>query len=290
MSVSARFTKFLSNISLTDDQKTKGAERRQAVVRVLNGAYWGSASNIANSTYVGSWGKLTRIRPPRDVDVLFDLPKATYDRFQQRNGNRQSQLLQEVKNHLLGAFANTAIRGDGPVVLVPFAAYNVELIPAFLLTGGGHWICMTDGGGHYKKADYKAEADAITNAAWSGNTRDLVRMMKCWQGYCGVPLKSFYIEMLAVEFLNGWEHRSKSETYYDWMVRDFLKHIIGRAGGYVYGPGTGEVMSLGAGWKSRAETAYARAVKACDYEAASNGGSAGDEWQKIFGADIPKYP
>jgi len=290
MSVSTRFTKFLSNISLTDDQKIKGTERRQAVVAVLNKAYWGSVSKTANSIYVGSWAKLTRIRPPRDVDALFDLPKSVYDRFQQRTGNRQSQLLQEVKSHLAGAFANTAIRGDGPVVLVPFSAYNVELIPAFPLNGGGHWVCMTDAGGHYKKADYAAEADAITKAAWGGNTRDLVRMMKCWQSYCAVALKSFHIELLAVEFLNAWQYHGNSATYYDWMVRDFLKHIIGRSGGYVYAPGTNEIMSLGAGWKSRAETAYARAVKACDFESASNWGSAGDEWQKIFGTDIPKYP
>ena len=290
MSVSARFTKFLNNISLSDDQKTKGAERRQAVVGALNKAYWATASSTANSIYVGSWGKQTTIRPPRDVDVLFNLPKTVYDRFELRLGNKQSQLLQEVKNHLVGAFPNTGIRGDGPVVLVPFAAYNVELIPAFSLNGGGHWVCMTDGGGHYKKADYAAEADAITKATWGGNTRDLVRMMKCWQSYCGVPLKSFHIELLSIEFLNNWQYHGNSVTYYDWLVRDFLNYLVGRANGYVYAPGTNEMMSLGSGWKSRAETAHGRASKACDYEAASNWPAAGDEWQKIFGTDIPKYP
>lgn len=35
MSVSARFTTFLKNISLTDEQLTKGRERRESVVEVL---------------------------------------------------------------------------------------------------------------------------------------------------------------------------------------------------------------------------------------------------------------
>jgi hypothetical protein len=292
MSVSARFTSFLSNLKLTDDQKAKGGERREAVVRAMNSQYWGVSNGTANSLYVGSWAKQTRIRPPRDVDVLFNLPNAVYERFQGRTGNRQSQLLQEVKLILLKSFPNTAIRGDGPVVVVPFSAYNVELVPAFPLTGGGHWVCMTDNGGHYKKADYAAEVNAISasNANSANNTRDLVRMMKRWQAECSVPLKSFHIELLVIDFINQWGYRGKGAVYYDWMVRDFLHYIIGRAEGYVFAPGTMEVMALGSSWKSRAETAYARALKACGYEAASDWGNAGDEWQKIFGIDIPKWP
>src|SRR4051812_10391936 len=79
---------------------------------------------------VGSWGKFTRIRPPRDVDVVFKLPSSVFERFEQRSGNKQSQLLQEVKGHLQRSFTTTSIKGDGPVVLVPFTAFNVEVIPA----------------------------------------------------------------------------------------------------------------------------------------------------------------
>jgi len=290
MSVSDRFTTFLSNISLTVDQKTRGAERKDAVVKALNAHYWGSTSNTANSTYVGSWGKFTRMRPPRDVDVLFTLPASVYNRFQLRSGNKQSQLLQEVKNVLSNTFDRTAIRGDGPVVIVPFTAYSVEVIPAFSATAGGHLVCFTDGGGHYERADYAAEAASIKNSNdTTKNTRDLVRMMKRWQGYCSVPIKSFYLELLAVEFLGSWAHRGKSATWYDYMVRDFLEFMIGKADGYLFAPGTYALLALGSGWKSKAESALARAKKACDYEP-SYAGLAGDEWQKIFGTDIPRNP
>lgn len=276
---------------MTDDQKTKGAERREAAVRTLNLNYYGSSSGTANSLYVGSWAKLTRIRPPRDVDVLFRLPQSVYDRFQLRSGNRQSQLLQEVKGVIAKSYPNTAVQGDGPVVIVPFAAYNVELISAFALPSGGYSVCMTDAGGHYETADYAAEATAIANSDTnsSGNTRALVRMMKRWQAYCSVPLKSFQIELVAIDFVSQWAYRGQTSTYYDWMVRDFLEYLVGKADTYVFAPGTHELIWLGSAWKSRAEGALARARKACDYETLAKRADAGDEWQKIFATDIPKH-
>ena len=54
--------------------------------------------------------------------------------FRSETGNKQSQLLQEIKGALEKSFPNTAIKGDGPVVKIPFTSYNVELVPAFELT------------------------------------------------------------------------------------------------------------------------------------------------------------
>jgi hypothetical protein len=290
VTVGQRFDRFLNNINLTDDQVANGKSRRQAVTKTLNAKYWNSTSNTANSHYVGSWAKLTRVRPPRDVDILFELPKSVYDRFQLRTGNKQSQLLQEVRTTLAAAYPNTAIRGDGPIVLVPFASFNVEVIPAFSLNTGGHWVCMTDGGGHYKTAKYSAEVDLIatSSSASANNTRPIIRMMKVWQRVCSVPLKSFHIELVAVSFLSQWQYREKSSTWYDWMVRDFLQYLVNRVNGSVYAPGTSEIMSLGSAWESKAKTALERAKKACTYEANSDALNAGDEWQKIFGTDMPR--
>lgn len=292
MSVTKRFERFLSNITLSSTQIQDGEAMRRNVVGVLNKAYWSISSETSNSLFVGSWGKQTRMRPPRDVDVLFEMPWHVYHRFDKHSGNKQSQLLQEVRGHLLAAFPNTKIKGDGPVVIAPFSAYAVELIPAFPYSDGKYCICMTDNGGRYKTADYKAEIAHI--ASWdahsNGNLRDLVRMMKCWQWYCSVPLKSFHLELVAVDFMSQWRHRGQSKLYYDLMVRDFLAYLVGRANTYVYAPGTGEQMFLWNNWKSKAESASARAVNACAYEAINKPDEAGDEWQKIFGTDIPKYP
>ena len=89
MGVSERFTTFLSNIRLTDAQNTDGATKRESACSTLNWKYYSSSSGTSNSFCLGSWGKLTRIRPPRDVDVLFKLPNAVYERFQGKTGDMQ---------------------------------------------------------------------------------------------------------------------------------------------------------------------------------------------------------
>jgi len=110
-------------------------------------------------------------------------------------------------------------------------------------------------------------------------------MIKCWQGECSVPLKSFWIELLVVRFLAQWEHAGKTSVYYDWMVRDFFYFLVNQAFGSVYAPGTGEAMYIGDAWKSRAESARDRAARACGYESQSSS-LAGPEWRKIFGTYI----
>ena len=52
-------------------------------------------------------------------------------------------------------------------------------------------------------------------------------------------------------------------------------------------PAEPETLPLGDDWKSRAQTAYDRAAKAVKYESDNMPYSAGSEWQKIFGTDIP---
>ena len=186
-------------------------------------------------------------------------------------------------------FTTTSIKGDGPVVKVPFTSYNVELIPVFSLTNGQYWVCMTDSGGYYKSADYDAESKLVkaSNDSTKNNTRRLIRMMKRWQAYCSVPIMSFWIELVVIDFLDGWAHSEESSVYYDWMIRDFLTHLEGKANSTVYAPGTYEAMDLGDAWLSKARMARQRAEKACDHEA-DYPVIAGEEWQKIFGTDIPK--
>lgn len=290
MTTGQRFDLFLDNLKLTDAQKDDGATKRASVVGCLNWHYRSVTSGTTNSRYVGSWGKETRIRPPRDVDVLYTLPDEVYYRFEARTGNKQSQLLQEVKTVLLRQFPRTDIRGSGPVVLVGFGSYNVELVPAFTVAYSNQFqIPVTKNGGFYKRFDPLAEEAtlAASSTQANNNTRPLTRMMKRWQDYCSVPMKSFWLELLAIEFLSQWQHRTNGSSFYDWMVRDYLRYVVGRANGYLTVPGTYESLPLGDGWKSRAETAYGRAVKACEYEAGGYTYAAGVEWQKIFGPDFP---
>ena len=293
--VTERFKTFQDNLALTANQLEDGNTKCKGVVSCLNAAYWGHNSETLNAFLIGSWAKDTRIRPPRDVDVYFVLPFTVYQRFEAygSNVNKQSALLQEVKSKLLATYPSSSIKGDGPVVLAGFSSYNVEIVPAFLYDANdrSYYVSDTKNGGSYKTTKPLHEVDAIqaADARNNHNVRRLVRMLKCWQSWCSVPIKSFYLELLAIDFLDQWTYKDQSYFFYDWMCRDFFAWLIAKANSFVIAPGTYEILWLGDGWKSKTESAYARAVKACDFERGNDTLNAGDEWQKIFGFDIPKY-
>jgi len=305
MKVGVRFRAFLKNLALTEKQRADGKNAHGGVRRCLNKHYYEYSSASSNSFLVGSWGKSTQIRPPRDIDLMFVLPDSVRETKQSAGlwalltRNLQSEILQEVKRILEVAYPTTTMRADGQVVVVPFVDYSVELVPAFeekALLGyatGKYLICDTNDGGKFKTVDPKAEQEHVrtSNDVTKGNTRDLIRMMKRWQDHCNVPLKSFWLELLAVEFLRTWARAGESAVYYDYMVQDFCGWLVYTKAvellPSVTVPGTNEYLFIGTSWKSRADTAYKRAKKACAYEADDMPYNAGSEWQKIFGTDIP---
>ncbi len=287
--VTARFTQFLENIGLTKSQLEDGQTKIARVVSCLNRAYWEHNDGAKNSVLIGSWAKHTRVRPPRDIDLHFILPVAVYYHFEQRQGNKQSQLLQEARDILRVTNPLTDISGDRHVISVPFATYKVEVVPAFHRQGGGYLVCDTTDSGSYKHADPEAELAALSaaDAQYNGNVCKLTRLLKQWQRVCNVPIKSFHLEAVIKGALPTVTYGGNNEFWFDWLVRDTLKHLIACANGSFTMPGTGETITLGNAWLSRAELAYARALKACDYERDNDNYAAGEEWQKIFGHMIP---
>jgi Second Messenger Oligonucleotide or Dinucleotide Synthetase domain len=287
--VRPRFKAFLDNLAITSAQREDGETKQAGVRACLNRHFYGYSSDTANSLLIGSWGKTTRVRPSRDVDILFLLPDAVYWRYQQRSGNRQSDLLQEVKNVLLVTYPQTSMRGDGQVILIPFNQTPVEVAPGFRCTDGNILVCDTNDGGSYKVSTAQAEESALSasDAHCVGNTRALARMLKQWQREHNVPLKSFQLERLAIEFLANWPNNQRDHFWYDWMVRDFFAFLIGRSNKFIYMPGTGEAVWLGGEWLFKAQSAYRHSLTACDYEYDNHEALAGREWQSIFGNSIP---
>jgi tRNA nucleotidyltransferase (CCA-adding enzyme) len=167
--VTARFREFHRDLTLTGDQVEDGITKHQGVCQCLNRQYYNSDSETENRLLIGSWSKDTRMRPPRDVDVLFVLPVDVYHRFQTYTGNKQSALLQEVKGVLENTYPSTEMRGDGQVVMVRFNTVNVEVAPGFALQNGQYWICDTNNGGRYKATAPKAEIDHINTIHGANN-------------------------------------------------------------------------------------------------------------------------
>lgn len=287
-SVGTRFDNFLSNISLTAANRQDAKIKYDGVAGKLHSYYYPTTTyNGSTKLLIGSYGKGTAVRPPRDVDVRFLMPAGEFKRYDNYIGNGQSQLLQDIKRILQQRYPSTDISADGQVVVVPFTnGHTVELLPAWLASSGKYIIPDTHAGGSWKLADHTAELAYVADSDKRslGKTRAVIKMMKTWQSACNVPIKSLVIELRAVNFLQTWQYYDKSSMYYDWMVRDYFGELLKHVNGTCPMPGIDEKIRYGDAWKSRAEAAHARAVKACEYEAADQAYSATEEWRKIFGS------
>jgi hypothetical protein len=212
--VTRRFQVFQDSLALSILQEADGRTKYGGVASCLNTAYWGSNSPTDHAFYIGSWAKGTKIRPPRDVDMYFLLPPDVYHRFERYalGTNKQSALLQEVKSRLQTTYRRSEIKGSGPVVIAAFDSYNVEIVPAFDCGDFSYLVCDTNNGGRYKRVKPWAEVLAVDHADQrnNSNARRLIRMLKCWQAACNVLIKSFHLELLAIEFLDQWPHRNQS--------------------------------------------------------------------------------
>ncbi|MBW5481128.1 SMODS domain-containing nucleotidyltransferase [Streptomyces bambusae] len=286
MSTASRFNTFLKNIKAKEEHHTDALTSVNAIARKLHGHYSNAQYTDDWRMIVGSYGKGTAISPPRDVDLLFFLPAHEHTRYTGYRHNGQSALLQEIKGLLLGRYPRTEIRGDGQVVVVEFSTrHRVEVLPGWRRQGGGMIVPNTHNGGSWQHVDHHAEIAHIaeSDARTNGNTRSLIQMMKVWQDCCSVPIKSLVLELESVAFLQTWAYARESTVYYDWMVRDFFAELTKKANHSRLIPGTSEFKHYGDAWLSRATSAHARAVKACQLESENRHIEAALEWRKIFG-------
>lgn len=298
--VQARFQGFLSNIEPTGPQYKDVMTKAGGILECLNRRYWGRLPDGWTSyVLVGSWAKGTRVRPFSDMDLIYLLPWDVYFRFQNRSGNRQSDILQEIKGVLEASYPTTEIKCDGPTITMNFSTYKIEIAPAFRHPQYTAYIydplfqvflCDTNYGGRYKLAAPATERNKLLqcDTAWNGGLVALIRMAKTWRRNCNVPIKSFLLEQLAMEFLAQWPTTRKGPYWYDWMMRDYFAFIITRQNAWGILPVSNELFFYGDQWVSRAETALKNATQACMYEQLNFNAWAGEEWQKIFGNFIPK--
>jgi hypothetical protein len=292
IAVTQRFFQFLIDLQITQSQQDDALGKYTSVAGALDRAYYPNTGLHGSRLLVGSWGKNTQVRPSHDLDMFFILPFSEKARFDARAGNIQSQLLQEMKQVLLSTYPQSDIRGDGQVVVVGFNTITVEVVPAFRV-GDTFIIPDTNNGGRWKTADPWAEMARLQSAdtIFRGNVRSLSKILKHWKAEKSVTLPSFAIEQMVTDFLSHISYGGGQNTFwFDWYVRDVFGYICQRANSYLIPPGANELFWLGDAWLPKAQSAHGYAIKACEWEQYDYDVTAGQEWQKIFGARIPVKP
>lgn len=135
---------------------------------------------------MGSYGRGTAI-DTSDIDILVELPRNEYERFDAHKGNGQSRFLQDVKAAIQTTYPRSNIRADGQVIVVDFSdGIKFEVLPAFKqIDWLGNWNGKydypdTNRGGNWRSTNPKAEQDAmkVRNRESNGLLFDTCRHMR----------------------------------------------------------------------------------------------------------------
>ena len=149
------------------EQRKLVSQRYKRITRAINSEFRGTESETAHSRYVGSYGRGTAI-DTSDIDMLVELPRDEYERYDAHRGNGQSRLLQAVKSAIQTTYPRSNIRADGQVIVIDFSdEIKFEVLPAFRqLDYWGNWNGKydypdTNMGGNWRSTNPKAEQEAM---------------------------------------------------------------------------------------------------------------------------------
>lgn len=277
MNLDDLFLIFYEKIKLTSAQRQDAITKHSSVCKKLHEYYYPDVSyNGSTKLLIGSYGKKTNIRPPRDVDALFIMPPEKFDQYDDNQSNGQSQLLQDIKGILSQKFTTTEkIKAWGKVVLVKFSdgTHDVELLPAWEREDGTFTIPNSENGGSWENWDPRAGIKRIKDSDQkTGKTKKLIRMIKKWSENCSAEIKSYQVEDIVIDFF---ELNVLSEDFFHFIVKEFFEFFLGK--------------TSADGIKSHLTTALSRATKALDFVENGDLEKAADEYKKIFGDDFPGY-
>lgn len=203
------------------EQRKTISDRYKRITKAINREFWGIDSDTAHSFYVGSYGRGTAV-DTSDIDILVELPRDEYERFDAYQSNGQSRLLQVVKDAIHITYPNSDVRPDGQVVKVYFSdGIKFEILPAFQhLDYFGAWNGLYDYpdsnmGGSWLTTNPKAEQEAMKqkNRESNGLLFDTCRHMRQIRDahYSSYHLPGIVIDSFAFHYIGSWRWLNPGE-------------------------------------------------------------------------------
>lgn len=234
--MSDRVTKCGEIIPLETRQKI--SERYKRITKAINRAFWNSESDSDHSLYVGSYGRRTAI-DTSDLDVLIELPKAEYERYDAYKGNGQSRLLQAVKEAVLTTYPNSYVKPDGQVIKVHFTdGMKFELLPAFPNYNfwgeplGTYTYADTNNGGNWKATNPKAEQQKMKelNASSNGLLFDTCKKIRRIRDehFSSYHLSGIVIDAFVCAAIDGWRWCEDGNGTTPSEPLQYEKHLLSR--------------------------------------------------------------
>ena len=259
-----------NNHSIIMEKRRLISMRSKEVTKAINKVFWNSESETEHSRYVGSYGRGTAINTS-DLDILVELPITEYERFSQRNGNGQSQLLQAVKLAVASHYATTDMSGDGQVVVIKFSdGMRFEILPAFsnrlsTIPNQLYTYPTTNMGGNWLSTNPLAEQKAIKDKDeyWLANgllkdTCKHIRYIRDDQ-FSSYSLSGILIDAFVFYAIGNWHWLREGEirnpnqfSYEEVLLNQFKLHdqqFRNCMVPYLTVPGSGMVITIDKDWE-----------------------------------------
>lgn len=207
---------------ISQEQRSLISDRYNRITRAINTEFWRSTSETAHSRYVGSYGRGTAI-DTSDIDILVELPRNEYNRYDAHKGNGQSRLLQAVKKAILTTYPRSNIHADGQVVVIDFSdGMKFEILPAFQQVDlFGNWNGKydypdTNMGGNWRSTNPKAEQEAMAtkNKESNGLLYDTCKHMREIRDshFSKYHLSGIVIDSFVYSHIDDWHWLNAGET------------------------------------------------------------------------------
>jgi len=132
---------------------------------------------------------------------------------------------------------------------------------------------------------------ACQDGRFRNRVKPLVRFVKAWKYYCGVPVSSFYLELYTASYASLWQ-----TTTYSINIEHILASLWDMQLGAFSDPisisgqiNSCETMAKHTDALSKLQTALVRAKNARSVEVRGNIQEAFYWWNQLFGGNFPAY-
>ena len=278
LSTSDNFKSFIGNLNI--DIRETITTRYGEITSALNKEFRNTESKTNNCLQVGSYGRFTAIKNISDLDMLYIMPKNSWDIY--KNG-KQYNLLCDAKDAILKRFPRTKVFVDRLVVRVLFKNFHIEVQPVFEIDNTFSFP-DTYKGGKWRITKPREEITAIStlDKAKNNNLRPLCKMTRAWKNKLGVAMGGLLIDTLAYNYLNTTNYYDdKSYLYYDYLCRDFFKYLSELPKEEYYAAlGSGQRVIVKSKFQNKAKKTYNLILKAIESDK-------NKDWKKVFGRPFP---
>lgn len=277
------FSQFVKNLAVQNYETI--SLRYGEITTVLNKQFRDTESKTANSLQVGSFGRATAINGISDLDMLYIMPKSSWEKYNGENGT--SNILNDTRSAILDRYPRTEVKVDRLVVTVTYNDFYMEIQPVFEQDDESYKYPDTYQQ-CWKVTKPREEIDAIIDIDnnKNGNVRNLCKMVRAWKNKHGIEISGLLIDTLVYNFFEQTtEYDDKSFIYYDWISRDFFKFLSEEPEQNFYQAlGSNQQVKVKQKFQRKAKGAYQLCLDAIDAEK-TNG--VNDKWKELYGRPFP---